>query len=423
MQRIVCPRVVITGCGAITPLGDTAIETWDAIKTYRLGYARDDNLAAEAGIHARFFGLIENDQALFKRFPKSLIRGLPFFARLSLLAAAEALDQAFPGEEDLDRAYDTFERSVVLGTGYGWVDSALPCATTYLNTGVSDSFLAISTMHNVATAAAAIQWECRGPQATPVAACASGSIAIGEAVEMIRSGRTRMAIAGAADSYSSALSLWAVDVIGALSKETNEPRRACCPFSRHRSGFVPSSGAGAVVLEELESAVARGARVLGEVTGYSVTTDAAEMTAPAADMRGRIAAVEGAIADAHLPLDAIQYVNAHGTSTPANDRNETEVLKRVFGDFAYELPISSTKSYIGHTIGAAGAIETILCLYALSEGLMPATANYDEPDPECDLDYIPNEHRVNSDLNRVLNLSFGFGGVNSALVLERCTAS
>ena len=413
-------RVVVTGTGAVTPLGTTATETWDAIKAYRLGYARYDDRASEAGIQACFFGLIESDRTLFKRFPKSLIRGLPFFARLSLLAAADAMDQAFPGEDDLDRAYDTFERSVVLGTGYGWVDNALPYATAYLESGVSDSFMAISTMHNVATAAASIHWGCRGPQATPVAACASGSVAIGEATEMIRAGRTRMAIAGAADSYSSALSLWAVDVIGALSKEKSDPRRACCPFSRHRSGFVPSSGAGVVVLEELESAVARGAPILGEVTGYAVTSDAAEMTAPAPDMRGRIAAVEWAIADAGLPLDAIHYVNAHGTSTPANDRNETEVLKRVFGDFAYELPISSTKSYTGHTIGAAGSIEAILCLNALEERIMPATLHYDEPDPDCDLDYIPNAHRANPDMSRALNLSFGFGGVNSALVLERC---
>jgi 3-oxoacyl-[acyl-carrier-protein] synthase II len=423
MSRSSDTQVVITGCGAVTPLGADVDSSWDAIRNYRVGYAKNEALGLESNIDARFFGVIEDNKSLFRKFPKTLVRGMPFFARLMLLAASEAVEEAFPDREQLDATYDAFERGVLLGTGYGWAADALPMARSFIETGQTSPFLALGTMHNVATAAASIYWDCRGPQATPVAACASGSMAIGEAVEMIRRGRCKIAIAGAADSYAwSPLSLWTIGVIGALSREQHDIRKASCPFSRCRSGFVPSCGAGAVVLEEMESALRRDANILAEVTGYGLTTDAHDMIAPDANLRARVASVERALADASATPDTVDYVNAHGTSTPANDKNETEVLKRVFGEKAHRIPISSTKSYTGHTIGASGAIETIFCVKTLQDGLMPATINLDEPDPECDLDFIPNQHRPNPKAQRLLNINSGFGGVNTALVIERVTA-
>jgi 3-oxoacyl-[acyl-carrier-protein] synthase II len=273
------------------------------------------------------------------------------------------------------------------------------------------------SMNNVATAALSMFFKLRGHQSTTIAACASGAIAIGDAAELIRSGRARMMLAGGSESLREQLNVYCIDLIGALSKEEHDPVRACCPFSKARSGFVLSEGAAVLCLEEYESARARGARILGEITGYGNFSDAHDLTAPAPDRQARVQTIRTALADARLEPRDLHYVNAHGTSTPLNDYNESESLKEALGDDAYRVPISSTKSYTGHLIGAAGALEALICLKVIASGIIPATVNLHEPDPECDLDYAPNEHRrVN--VRRCLNLSFGFGGANAALIIE-----
>jgi 3-oxoacyl-[acyl-carrier-protein] synthase II len=275
------------------------------------------------------------------------------------------------------------------------------------------------SMNSAATAAVSLNWNIRGYQNTPVAACATGTMAIGDAFEVIRSGRAKVVLAGGSESLKEQFNVWSIDIIQALSKEQSDTRLACCPFSQPRSGFVLSEGAAVVCLEEYEHARKRGANILGEITGYANYSDAYDMTAPAADLQARRQAINMALSQAMMEPSKIGYVNAHGTSTPMNDVNETNSLKAALGDSAYRIPMSSTKSYTGHLIGAAGSLESIFCLKAMETGIIPATIHLDEPDPDCDLDYTANEHRSAKNIDTTLNLSFGFGGANCAIVFER----
>ena len=274
-------------------------------------------------------------------------------------------------------------------------------------------------MHSVATAAISLNWNIRGYTNTPVAACATGTIAIGDAYEVIRSGRAKVMLAGGSESLKEVFNVWSIDVIQALSKEQSDVRRACCPFSARRSGFVLAEGAAILCIEEREHALARGAHIVGEITGYGNYSDAYDMTAPAADLQARHRAIMRAMGDAGRGPADIGYINLHGTSTPINDVNETNSIKSAFGDAAPGIPMSSTKSYTGHLIGAAGSLETIFCLKAMETGIVPATIHLDEADPDCDLDYTPNRHRHVGRIDAALNLSFGFGGANAALVVAR----
>jgi 3-oxoacyl-[acyl-carrier-protein] synthase II len=410
-------RVVITGYGAVASLGESAGEIWASILEKRVGYAPVQH--ADPAIKARFFGFLPQSRQRYAGFPKALLKCLPPFAKNALVASREALTMAFGAGLELDAHYGAFERGVIIGTGWGGLDSANINNNDYRASGVATSFATIMSMNNAATAAASMQWQLRGYQNSPTAACATGAMAIGDACEVIRSGRAKMMLAGGSESLREQFNVWSIDVIQALSKEQDEASRACCPFNATRSGFVLSEGAAVVCLEDYEVAVARGARILGEVTGYANYSDAHDMTAPAPDLAARIATIEGALrAAGRAPAD-VDYINAHGTSTPLNDLNESDAIKAAMGQAAYRVPVSSTKSYSGHLIGAAGALETIVCLKALETGLAPATLHLTEPDPRCDLDYVPNEHRALSRTKVALNLSFGFGGANAALVLEK----
>jgi 3-oxoacyl-[acyl-carrier-protein] synthase II len=407
-------RVVVTGHGAVTSLGENSAEVWDAILARRLGYR--PTAVAEQKVNARFFGFLGPNRRL-EGLPRSLLKALPEYARNALVTAREAMRMAFPEGQRIEDAYSPFDCGVIIGTGWGGLDTANMNNNDYRQTGFATSYSTVMSMHNVATAALSMFFQLRGPQSTSIAACASGAIAIGEAVELIRNGRANLMLAGGSESLKEQLNVYCIDLIGALSKEQHDPVRACCPFSKARSGFVLSEGAAVLCLEEYESARARGARILGEITGYGNCSDAHDLTAPAPDRQARVRTIQAALADARLEPRDLHYVNAHGTSTPLNDYNESEALKDALGEHAYQVPISSTKSYTGHLIGAAGSLETLICLKVIASGIIPATVNLHEPDPECDLDYVPNEHR-RAAVRRCLNLSFGFGGANAALVIE-----
>jgi 3-oxoacyl-[acyl-carrier-protein] synthase II len=391
------------------------VAIWQSILAKRLGYRYQEN--EEEKMTARFFGFLEPNKRRYDGFPKSLLKATPIFARHALVAAREALKMAFTSEEGHRAHYSPFDCGVIVGTGWGGLDSANDNNNEYRQTRFATSYSTVMSMNNAATAVLSIHYELRGYQSTPVAACASGAIAIGDAAEVIRAGRARMMLAGGSESLRERFNVYCIDLIGALSKETSDPTRACCPFSRNRSGFVLSEGAAILCLEDYDSAVARNARILGEVTGYGNYTDSHDLTAPAPDLKARVRAIRAALDEAELQPRDLDYINAHGTSTPLNDYNESESIKVGLGRDAYAIPISSTKSYTGHLIGAAGALETIVCLKAIACSTVPATANLQEPDPECDLDYTPNDHRARP-VNRCLNLSFGFGGANAALTIE-----
>ncbi len=408
-------RVVVTGYGAACSLGNSVEEIWTSITDYKVGYKYFDH--KEPNIVSRFYGKMDVKPSL-KGYPKAILKFLPEFAKLGIAVAGEAITMAFGADSDIKDSYDPFECGVIFGTGWGSLDEATVEIKNYHDMGMASPFSNLIVMPNVATAAMSIHWDLRGYQNTPIAACATGSIAIGDAYEIIRSGRAKMMIAGGGESIREDFCVWSIDALRALSKEQDVLERACCPFSADRSGFVLSEGAAVLCLEEMESAQARGANILGEIIGYGNYSDARDITSPAEDLLARTKTITTAFQRAGVSVDSIDYINTHGTSTPLNDLNETKTLKRALGEHAFSIPMSSTKSYTGHLVGGAGAIESIFCLKTLETGLMPATIHLEKPDPECDLDFIPNTHRYKDGIRRVLNVNYGFGGSNSALLFE-----
>lgn len=415
MNRSDQRRVVVTGYGAICALGNNVSEIWSSIMNYQTGYHFQD--FGNPNISARYFGFIK-DKPRYKNIPKPVLKFLPEFARLSFYAANEAVQMAFGQQQPADH-YDPFDCGVIFGTGWGAQDESTRENATYRDEQLAYPFSNLLVMPNVATAAISMHWNLRGYQNTPVAACATGSIAIGDAFEKIRSGKAKMVLAGGGESITQGFSVWSIDTLRALSKEKEDIRKACCPFSADRSGFVLSEGAAVLCLEDYDSAVARGASILAEITGYGSYSDARDITSPAEDMLARIQCVRTAMQQAGLPPDGLQYINAHGTSTQLNDLNETNTLKLALGEAARRTPASSTKSYTGHLIAAAGAIESIFSIRTLETGMMPATIHLDRPDDACDLDYIPHEHRHATNIEHVMNINYGFGGANSALIFSK----
>lgn len=407
-------RVVVTGYGAVTPLGDTAAECWQAIMDKKLGYQYVDK--TEKNISCHFLGLIDVEPSM-KGIPAAIRRRLPRYARLTMAAAREAIHMAF-GEKAPTTIYDPLKCGVIMGTGWAGLDENYSSIHEFTETGMTSPFNCFYSMPNVTTAACSQFWNLRGYQNTTIAACATGTIAIGDAFETIRNGKASMMVAGAGESLRTDCAVWNIDVLGALTHEAENIEKASCPFSADRSGFVLSEGAAVLCLEERDRALARGATILGEITGYANFSDAFDFTSPADDCVARIKTIQMALKQANISPEQLDYINAHGTSTQLNDLNETESLKRALGDAAYHIPTSSTKSYSGHLIAAAGCFEAIICLQAMQTGVMPATANLHNLDPLCDLDYIPNEHRTGV-VSRTMNLSFGFGGANAALILEK----
>jgi 3-oxoacyl-[acyl-carrier-protein] synthase II len=406
-------RVVVTGYGAVTALGGNAPQNWQAIMANRLAYRYHDKSAA--GIHSRFFALLEAEPAL-EGVAARVSRRLPRFARLALAAASEAIDMAFSsGHVRPGHFYSSLDCGVIIGSGWGGQDEIMQNNADYLQSGMGQLFGCFHAMPNIATAICGQHWQLRGYQSSPAAACATGGIAIGDAFEVIRSGRASMMLAGASESLSGNGAIWNIDALRLLSREQKDITKASCPFSRERSGFVLAEGAAVLCLEEREAALARGATILGEVKGYGNFSDAFDLTAPAEDPQAKVKTIRWALEQAGLGNHEIDYINAHGTSTAQSDVNETAAIKAALGRDAYRTPISSTKSYTGHLLAASGSFEAIVCLQALQQQMMPATCHLHESDPECDLDYIREGHRRGR-LRNVMSLNFGFGGANAALV-------
>jgi 3-oxoacyl-[acyl-carrier-protein] synthase II len=407
-------RVVITGMGAITPLGQSVAEFWDGLVAGRSGIG-PMRLADPTDYPTRISGEVPdwNPEVFIDRREA---RRMARFAQMAVAAARQALD-----DSGLDLGATDRERvGVMLGNGNGGYPNIEEAVRTIVAKGGMriDPLFMPKSLPNMAAAQVALQFGLQGYNGTITTACAAGTQAIGEAAEIVRAGRADVMLTGGAEAGISQLGNAAFCVMRAMSTRNDEPERASRPFDKDRDGFIPSEGAAVFVVESLEHARARGARVLVEVAGFGVTADAYHIVAPCADGAGAARAIRLALRDAGLTPEQIDYVNAHGTSTPHNDASETAAIKAAFGEAAYRTPISSTKSMIGHALGAAGALETVAAVQSIVTGVIHPTTNYETPDPECDLDYVPNVAR-RADVRAVLKNSFGFGGQNACLVLRR----
>ena len=407
-------RVVITGVGTVNPTGNTVAESWDNIRHGVCGIApithfdTTDFVVKLAGEVKDF----DPSQVIDRREQKHLSR----FAQFALIAAEEAILQS--GIKDTNE-YDVSRIGVIISSGIGALDTIEVEHSRGLNHGyerVSPFFIPMSIC-NMAAANVAIRHGFKGMCTCPVTACAGGSNAIGDAFHRIRDGYEDVMVAGGTEASISRLGIGGFSSMRALSQAT-DPNRASIPFDAERGGFVMGEGSGVLVMEEREHALNRGAKILAEIVGYGANCDAFHITSPNPEGEGGAECMRLAIKDAGIDASEISYINAHGTSTHLNDSCETKAIKAVFGENAYKIPVSSTKSMTGHLLGGAGGVEAVFCVKALEEGFIPATINYKTPDPECDLDIVPNEGR-NADLKYALSNSLGFGGHNACIIFAK----
>lgn len=406
-------RVVITGIGAITPIGNNAKDFWNGIKEGKCGVneiAAFDTADYKAKLAAEVKGFKVEDY-----IDKREARRMDKYCQFAMVAADEAVKDAELNMEEVDS-----ERfGVMVGSGIGGIATIEEQHKKLMEKGpkrISPFFIPM-IISNMAAGNIAIKFGAKGICTTVVTACATGTHSVGEAFHNIRNGMSDVIIAGGSESSITPLSVAGFDALTALSTST-DPKRASIPFDKERDGFVMGEGAGILVLESLEHALKRNAKIYAEIVGYGATCDAYHITSPAPEGEGAARAIKLAIKDADIKEEEISYINAHGTSTPYNDKFETAAIKGVFGEKAYEIPISSTKSMTGHLLGAAGAIEAIICAKALEEGFVPPTVGLTEKDEECDLDYVPNVGRE-QELKYVLSNSLGFGGHNAVIVLKK----
>ena len=407
-------RVVVTGMGAVAPNGNSVSEYWDALT------------AGQSGIdHITYFDTtdfpvkIAGEVSNFdpeQYFDRKDVRKLDPFSVYALVASNEAIQMS-----GLDAGgFDPQRAGVMLGCGIGGITTLLAEHVVLQNRGARriSPFFVTKLIANIAGGQIAIKWDLQGPNQTVTSACASATDAIGLALRLIQSGSADIMVAGGTEASICDLPLAGFSTIRALCNAADPPQSASRPFDKDRGGFVMGEGAGILVLETEEHAVSRGATILGELAGYGSTNDAFHVTQPAQGGAGAVKAMQLAMEDAGAEPEEVDYINAHGTSTPYNDKNETAAIKTVFGDHARKLKISSTKSMTGHLLGASGGIEAIASLKAIEKQTIPPTINYTTPDPDCDLDYVPNiaqETQVNS----VLSNTFGFGGHNAVVFMRK----
>ena len=407
-------RVVITGVGMVSPLGIGNRENWEALLQRRSGIGpitRFDASDYSCRIAGEVKGYNPEDWV-----PKKDVKKMDLFIHYAMAAAEIAMrDAAFQV-----RAAEADRVGVYIGSGIGGLPSIERQHAILLKEGprrVSPFFI-IGLIVNMASGQVSIRYGAKGPNQAACTACATGTHAIGDAFEIIKRGDADVMIAGGCEGVIAPLCVGGFSAMRALSTRNDDPGRASRPFDAGRDGFVISEGAGIVILEELGHAVRRNATIHAEVAGYGVSGDAFHVSAPSEDGDGPVRVMRKAIQDAGIDPSAIDYVNAHGTSTPQGDAVETRALKKVFGDRARKVAVSSTKSMTGHLLGGAGGLETAIVALAVREDIVPPTINYTTPDPKCDLDYVPNEAR-RMKVNYALNNSFGFGGTNAALVLKK----
>jgi 3-oxoacyl-[acyl-carrier-protein] synthase II len=403
-------RVVITGTGLVTPLGHNTADTWSALLAGESGFGditlmnRDDH--SLAGVCE----VKEFDASVY--LGRKAARRRDRYQQLATVATNEAIAQSGlkVTEENRDRI------GIYLGTGVGGIQTLVEQEHVLMNRGLRrlSPFAITMIMPNGAGGMLAIDYGLQGPSITITTACAAGNDAIGHAFRAIRDNQADVIISGGSESIMTSVAVGGFERAGATSNKTSQTPQ---PFDKNRDGLVPGEGAGILILESLEHAKNRGATILGEVVGYGQTTDAYHITAPSEGGVGAAKAITKALDDAGLQPSDVDYISAHGTATPLNDSHETMSIKHALGEHAYDVPISSTKSMTGHIMGATGAIESVFCLLAIRDRMVPPTINYETADPECDLDYIPNEARP-TDVKVTLNHAFGFGGHNAVLVLK-----
>ncbi|MCX5806668.1 MAG: beta-ketoacyl-ACP synthase II [Proteobacteria bacterium] len=407
-------RVVATGLGLATPLGVGLENVWQRILNGESGIApitRFDTTLHET----KFAGEIKEFKPEDYISPKEIKR-IDLFIQYALAASKIAMEDA-----GLDMDKEDAERAgVVVGTGLGGLPTIEKYHSVLLERGPSriTPFFIPMLIANEAPGHIAIRYGLKGPNLSIVTACATGSHSIGEASRIIIYGDADVMVAGGTEANLTPLTVGGFNAMKALSTRNDAPQKASRPFDKDRDGFVVSEGSGIVVLEELEHALKRGAKIYGEIAGYGYNGDAYHITAPCPDGEGFIRCIKMALKDAGMSPEDVDYINAHGTSTELNDYTETLAIKEVFKEKAYKIPVSSTKSMTGHLLGAAGAIEAVFSLLSIRDNICPPTINYETPDPQCDLDYVPNESRSHK-VDVALSNSFGFGGTNSTLVFRR----
>ena len=407
-------RVVITGLGCVSPLGNDVYTTWQNILDGISGadlITHYDTTDYDCKIAAEVKGFDGNTL-----FGARESRRMDRCTQFALHSGIQAKEQA-----NLEINDDNRDRiGAVIGTGIGGIETLYDQFNNFVARGPSrvSPFLVPMMLPDTPGSNLAINLGIRGTNIAVVTACATGTNAIGEAGEAIRRGQADVMFAGGCEAAIVPLAMAGLSKMGAMSTYDGEPARASRPFNLDRTGFVMGEGAAVVLLESLEHAQARGADILAELVGYGSTNDAFHISAPAENGAGAAECMRQALASASLEPQDIDYINAHGTGTPLNDRSETAAIKTVFGDYAYQVPVSSTKSMTGHLLGAAGAIETVFAVKVIQDSIMPATINYEVPDPECDLDYVPNESRPKQ-VETVMSNSFGFGGHNAAIIVRK----
>ena len=407
-------RVVVTGMGLAIPTGIGVETAWKNVCEGKSGIGLLTRFDTN-GFETKIAGEVKDfNPELY--IDKKEIKRMDLFVQYAIAATKEALEDA-----QLNIAPENCEQiGVIVGTGLGGLPTLEKYHKVLLERGPSriSPFFIPMLIANLASGQIAIQFGPKGPNTCVVTACATGAHCIGDAFRAIVYGDAEAMIAGGTEANITPLTIGGFNAMKALSTKNDEPEKACRPFEKNRDGFVVAEGAGIVILEELQFALKRNAKIYGELIGYGYTGDAYHITAPSPDGDGAVRCMRMAIKDAGLKSEEMDYINAHGTSTPLNDLTETIAIKTVFGDYAKKIPISATKSMTGHLLGAAGSTEAIFTILAIRDGIMPPTINYEEPDPQCDLDYVPNMAR-RKPLKIAMSNAFGFGGTNATLVFKK----
>jgi 3-oxoacyl-[acyl-carrier-protein] synthase II len=406
-------RIVVTGIGAVTPIGDTVDATWDSMMHGRGGIGRITRFDPSP-YESQMAGEVKDFDPT-KYMDRKDARRTDRFAQFAVAAASQALTDG-----KVDVAKEPERIGVSIATGVGGLETLVEQVLLMEKRGPSrlSPFLVPMLMANAGSAQVSMQFGLKGPNLTHVSACASSAHAIGECAAIIDRGQADVMVAGGAEAAVLPLAIGAFSTMHAMSRRNDDPEHASRPFDKDRDGFTLSEGGAAVILEERDHALARGAHVYGELVGYGATADAYHITSPSPEGEGNARSMQMALAGAKLQPTDVDYINAHGTSTQPNDREETAAIKSVFGAHAYKLLVSSTKSMTGHLLGAAGALEAIACLLALRDGCIPPTINYTTPDPALDLDYVPNTPRPR-EIKTALSNSMGFGGHNATLIFTK----